>query len=124
MKKYMTPKLGMFAGKVILVLAGLIFLASIIASLTQQNIGLILFVLGLSSLTIGAYLGGPTRRDLMSPRIRNINFFQRPSPEELTAQNLYFAKHSVHLYAFENVIALAGLIAVVIALIILFGKLA
>ena len=124
MKNYTTPVLRMFAGKVILVLAGLILLASIIASLTQQNIGLILFVLGLSSLTIGAYLGGPRRRDLMSPRIRNINFFQQPSPEELTAQKLYFAKNSVPLYAFENVVALAGLLSVLVALIILFAKLA
>jgi len=124
MKKYTTPELGMFAGKVLLVLTGLILLASIFAALTQQNIGMILFVLGLSSLTIGAYLGGPRRRDLMSPRIRNINFFQQPSPDELTARNLSYAKNSVPLYAFENVIALAGLIAVVIALIILFGKLA
>jgi hypothetical protein len=114
----------MFAGKVILVLVGLIFLASMLAFLTQQNIGLILFVLGLPSLTIGAYLGGPRRRDLMSPRIRNINFFHQPAPEELTAQKLYFAKSSVPLFAFENVVALAGLVAVVIALIILFSKLA
>jgi hypothetical protein len=120
MKKYTTPELGMFAGKVFLVLAGLILLASIIAVLTQQNIGMIFFVLGLSLLTIGAYLGGPRRRDLMNPRIRNINIFHQPSPEELTARNLYFAKNSVPLFAFENVVALAGLIAVVIALIILF----
>jgi hypothetical protein len=58
----------------------------------------------------------------MSPRIKDINFQQQPSPEELVSQKLYEVTHSVPRYSFENVVAVAGLIAALISLLILFGN--
>ena len=122
MKKHISPALKRFAGKVLLVVVSLVLNAYVIALLMVEYFGLILFVLGLLSTVIGTYLGNPRRRDFMSPRIRNINFQQQPSPEELFSQNHYEVTHSVPRYSFENVVAVAGLIAALISLLILFGN--
>ncbi len=122
MKRYISPEIKRFAGKVLLVVIGLILIAYFIALFTLEYFGVILFVLGLLSTVIGTYLGNPRWRDFMSPRIRNINFQQQPLPEELFSQKIYEATHSVPRYSIENVVAVAGLIAAMISLLILFGN--
>jgi hypothetical protein len=122
MKKHISPALKRFAGKVLLVVLCLVLIAYVIALYTVEYFGMILFVLGLLSTVIGTYLGNPRRRDFISPQIRNINFQQQPSPEELFSQKIYEVTRSVPRYSFENVVAVAGLIAVLISLLILFGN--
>jgi hypothetical protein len=122
MKKQISPELKRFAGKVFLVVIGLILIAYVLASFTREYFGMILFVLGLLSTVIGTYLGNPRPRDSMSPRIRNINLQHRPSVEELFSQKMYEVAHSVPRYSMENVVAVAGLIAALISLLVLFGN--
>jgi hypothetical protein len=122
MKTTLSPELKRFAGKVLLVVIVLILIACGIALLSREYPGEILFVVGLLSTVIGTFLGNPGRRDFMSSRIRNINFQHQPSPEELFSQKMHEVKDSVPRYSFENIVAVAGLVAALIGLLILFGN--
>jgi hypothetical protein len=122
MKKRISLELKLFAGKVLLAVIGLVLISFVFTLFTRQHAGEILFVLGLLSTVVGTYLGNPKRRDFMSPRIRNINFQHQPAPEELFSQKMYGVKYSVPRYSFENAVAVAGLIAALISLFILFGN--
>jgi hypothetical protein len=122
MEKHNSPGLKNFAGKVFLLVIGLILVSYVGSLFSREYFGEILFVVGLLSSVVGTYIGNPRPRDFMNPRIRNINFQQQPSTEELFSQKMYEVKNSVPRYSFENALALAGLIAALISLFILFRK--
>jgi hypothetical protein len=97
----------------------LFLVASVIAWSLNLYFGIVLFGLGVIATVVGAYLGGPNPYDPKNPRISR-HPYEQPSAERLRARILFFIKHSVPLFAFENVLFFAGLIAIVISLLFLF----
>ena len=114
-----SPALKDFVRKIIAIDIGLLLVASVLAWSLNLYFGIVLFGLGLISTVIGAYLGGPNPYDPKNPRISH-HPYEQPSAERLKARILFFIKHSVPFYAFENVLLFAGLIAIVISLLFLF----
>lgn len=102
---------------------GLAILAVLIAWLVKFDFGIILFGLGMLVGGIGAFLGGsdPTSPD--NPKNLRFPFFlfRERSAQDLIAQDADNRKHSASSYEIENVLALAGLLAIVISIPFLFS---
>jgi hypothetical protein len=115
-----STELKEFVKKIIAVDIGLLLLAGVIAFYLKLYFGIVLFGLGILSTVFGAYLGGPNPYAPKNPRISHSNPYEQPSAERLTARMLFFVKHLVPFYAFENVLLFAGLIAILFSLLFLF----
>lgn len=113
------PELKDFVRKIIAVDIGLLLLAGVIALSLNHHFGLVLFGLGILSAVVGGYLGNAYPYSPENPEMLDSNRYERPV-EKTRARFLYFVKHSVPFYAFENVLLFAGLIAILISLLFLF----
>jgi hypothetical protein len=114
-----SPELRRFIKKIISVEIGLVVLAGAIALFSNQPFGLMLFGLGILASIVGGYLGNAYPYNLENPAMSDSNPYERPV-EKTRVRALYFVKHSVPFYAFENAILFAGIIAVFVGLLILF----
>jgi hypothetical protein len=100
----------------------LLIIAGLTSLILNFNFGIILFALGLLVGGIGATLGGPSTIDpdnpANSPKYLNPrSFFSSWQPlQYLVDQSSYNMEHSVPAYDFENVMALAGLIAIILSI--------
>jgi hypothetical protein len=94
---------------------GLLILAELSSLILKVDFGILLFLLGILIGGLGAYLGGPNPNDPDNPRNRPFQYLNRPN-ERLADQGAYNAKHSVPIYAFENAMAVAGLIAAILSI--------
>jgi hypothetical protein len=108
-----------FIKRIIAIEIGLLLVASVLALSLNLHFGIVLFGLGIIATVVGAYLGGPNPYDPKNPRISG-HPYEQPSAERLTARILFFVKHSVPLYAFENVLFFAGLVAILVSLLLLW----
>jgi len=110
-----------FIKRIMIVDLALLIIAGIISWVLNFSFGIILFALGILVGGIGAILGGPSTIDPdnleNSPKYLNPrSFFSSWRPlQYLVDQRSYNIEHSMPAYAFENVIALAGLIAILIS---------
>ena len=117
----MPPELKDFLKKIIILDIGLFLVAGVMALFIKLYFAAILFGLGILCSVVGAYLGNANPYDPKNPRISHSNPYERPSAERLRARILYFVKHSVPFYSFENVLLFAGLIAILFGLLFLFS---
>ncbi|MGE5462090.1 MAG: hypothetical protein ACM3PS_01960 [Syntrophothermus sp.] len=109
-----------FVISILVVSAGLVVFANLLASGFRFHLGLVLLVLGILSMCIGNILGLPARRYERHSGIRHMNLFKIPAPEEYIAGNLFVSRNPASFYSLENVLFLAGLIILLISLFILF----
>jgi hypothetical protein len=91
-------------------LDALIFGVAGLLSLYMSNFGALLLLAGLIVGVVGATRGGPTSIDSLYDDLI-LRRYRRESPPPRN-QRAYIIEHSVSTYAFENVMALAGLIAI------------
>jgi hypothetical protein len=116
-----TSELKSFSIKVLAVDIGLLCTAGFASFVLNFNFGITLFLLGILVGGIGTILGGPSTIDPDNPEnspkyLNPRSFFSSWQPlQYLVDQRFYNIEHSVPAYAFENVIALAGLIAILIS---------
>jgi|ERR1700690_458798 len=104
-----------FIKRILVVDVALLGIAGLISLVINSSFGIILFVLGMLAGGIGAFLGGPDPTDPSNPRNRPFEYRNRPV-EEASDVISYNAEHSVPGYAFEKVMAFAGLIAVILSI--------
>ncbi|SRR6266498_781349 len=107
-----------FIQNILVVDIGLLIVAGFISLALDLNFGVTLFFLGVLVGGIGAFLGGPDPFDPDNPRnlpSRSGRFSKHPVQDRLD-QISYDVEHSVPRYTFENIMAIAGLIAIVLSL--------
>jgi hypothetical protein len=109
-----------FVTRILAVCAGLVLFASLLSSGFNLHLGMVLFVLGILSMGIGNLLGLPARRYERNCGVKHFNLFQLPAPEEYIAERLFTARHASSFYSFENSLLLAGFIALLVGLVVLF----
>lgn len=105
-----------FARKVIAVEVGLLLVSGIISLATNIHFGVILFGLGMLSGVAGAFLGGPNPYAANNPRMQVGYPYENRSVRKIYTQIVYNIKTSVPHHSFENVLLLAGCVAVVFSL--------
>ena len=107
-----------FIQNILVVDIGLLVIAGLVSLALNLNFGVTLFFLGILTGGIGTLLGSPDPTDPDNPRnlpSRLGRFSNRPVQDRLD-QISYDVEHTVPRYTFENVMALAGLVAIVLSL--------
>jgi hypothetical protein len=104
-----------FIRRILVVDVALLIVAGLVSSVLNFSFGIILFALGILVGGIGAFLSGPDPTDPSNPRNQPFKYRNRPV-EELSDKISYNVEHSVPDYAFEKVMAFAGLIAIIVSI--------
>jgi hypothetical protein len=107
-----------FAAKILILDIAMIGLAGL-ASFYALNFGATLFFLGIVIGGIGALRGGPTSIDTIYTNII-LKRWHRPVRQSVD-QRTYIIENSVATYSFENVMAFAGLIAIILGIILVIS---
>jgi membrane protein required for beta-lactamase induction len=103
-----------FIRRILVVDVALLIVAGLVSLVLNFSFGIILLALGTLIGVIGAFLGGPDLNDPNNPMYK-FKYWRRPV-EKATDEISFYFKHSVPVYAFENVMALAGLIAIIVSI--------
>ena len=107
-----------FIWNIVALSIGLVFLAGLISFGSNFNFGATLFFVGIMVGGIGAFLGGPDPTDPNNPknlRPRSLLFRKQPIQDALD-QIRYNNEHMMPRYSFENVMAFAGFIALLLSI--------
>jgi len=110
---------GSFAIKTLVLDIAMLGLAGLISSYLL-SFGIILFCLGAIVGGVGALRGGPASIDSLYTRVI-LQRWHRPF-NQTSDQRTYIIEHSVPTYSFENVMALAGLIAIVLGIVLIIAS--
>ncbi|MGA7195188.1 MAG: hypothetical protein WBW94_16335 [Anaerolineales bacterium] len=108
-----------FIGKILMLEIAMIGVADLL-SYYMLNFATILFLFGILIGAIGALRGGPASIDTIHTNMI-LQHWHQPMRQSVD-QRTYIIEHSVSTYSFENVMALAGLIAIVISMILIVSS--
>src|ERR1700690_2229018 len=108
-----------FIGKILILEIAMISVAALL-SYYLLTFAIILFILGILIGGIGALRGGPASIDTIYTNMI-LRRWHQPIRQSVD-QRTYIIEHSVSTYSFENVMALAGLIAIVISMIVMISS--
>ena len=108
-----------FIGKILILEIAMLGLAALL-SYYMLTFAIILFISGIVIGAIGALRGGPASIDTIYTNMI-LRRWHQPIRQSVD-QRTYIIENSVSTYSFENVMAMAGLIAIVISMILIISS--
>ena len=108
-----------FAAKILILDLAMSGMAGLLSPYVA-NFGIILLLLGILVGGIGSLRGGPASIDLLYTKLI-LKRWHQPYSQSLD-QRTYIIENSVSTYSLENVMATAGLIAIILGLILIISS--